>query len=142
MGTFGIDGCEDSLLDWIRSYSDLIYESDIRSWLGRMLFSGEEATKQAKVLSGGERVRCMLCKMMLSGAYVLMLDEPTDHLDLESIASLNDALIRYPETILFSSHDHQFVETVADRLIDVTPGRFYDKQIRFDEYLQEMHENA
>lgn len=133
------DDCEDSLLDWIRSYSDLIYESDIRSWLGRMLFSGEEAAKQAKVLSGGERVRCMLCKMMLSGANVLILDEPTDHLDLESIASLNDALIRYPETILFSSHDHQFVETVADRLIDVTPGEFYDKQIRFDAYLQELH---
>lgn len=134
--------CSDSLLDWIRRYSDLIYESDIRSWLGRMLFSGEEAAKQAKVLSGGERVRCMLCKMMLSGANVLLLDEPTDHLDLESIASLNDALIRYPETILFSSHDHQFVETVADRLIDVTPGQFYDKQIRFDEYLQELHENV
>ena len=136
------DDCNESLLDWIRRYSDLIYESDIRSWLGRMLFSGEEAAKQAKVLSGGERVRCMLCKMMLSGANVLLLDEPTDHLDLESIASLNDALIRYPETILFSSHDHQFVETVADRLIDVTPGQFYDKQIRFDEYLQELHENA
>ncbi len=132
------DNCDYDLLDWIRAYSDLIYESDIRSWLGRMLFSGEEATKKAKVLSGGERVRCMLCKMMLSGANVLLLDEPTNHLDLESIASLNDALIRYPETILFTSHDHQFVDTIADRLIDVTPGRFYDKQIRFDEYLQEQ----
>ena len=136
------DNCDYDLLDWIRAYSDLIYESDIRSWLGRMLFSGEEATKQAKVLSGGERVRCMLCKMMLSGANVLILDEPTNHLDLESIASLNDGLIRYPETILFTSHDHQFVETVADRLINVTPGEFYDKQIRFDEYLLELHEKA
>lgn len=134
------DGCSDSLLDWIRSYSDLIYEADIRSWLGRMLFSGEEAKKPAQVLSGGERVRCMLCRMMLSGANVLILDEPTNHLDLESITALNDALKRYPETIMFTSHDHQFVQTVADRLIDVTPGHFVDKQMNFDEYLLSIHE--
>lgn len=131
------DGCDDSLLDWIRNYSDLIYEADIRSWLGRMMFSGEEATKKAKVLSGGERVRCMLCKMMLSGANVLVLDEPTNHLDLESIKSLNDGLIKYPETLLFTSHDHEFVQTIADRIIDVTTGSFFDKTMSYDEYIEE-----
>lgn len=134
------DGCDKTLLDWIRGYSDLIYDADIRSWLGRMMFSGEEATKHANVLSGGERVRCMLCKMMLSGANVLILDEPTNHLDLESIKSLNDGLIRYTETILFSSHDHQFVDSIADRIIDVTSGSFYDKVITYDEYLAEKAE--
>lgn len=134
------DGCEDSLIDWVRNYSNLVFEADIRSWLGRMMFSGEEATKKANVLSGGERVRCMLCKMMLSGANVLLLDEPTNYLDLESIASLNDGLIKYPETILFTSHDHQFVETVADRIIDVTPGHFFDEAITFDEYVEKTSE--
>ncbi len=132
------DGCEDSLTDWIRRYSDLVFETDVRGWLGRMMFSGEEATKKAKVLSGGERVRCMLCKMMLSGANVLLLDEPTNHLDLESIASLNEGLTKYPESVIFTSHDHQLVQTVANRLIDVTPGQFYDKRITYDEYLEEQ----
>ncbi len=132
------DGVEDSLIDWLRRYSDLVFESDVRSWLGRMMFSGDEATKKAKVLSGGERVRCMLCKMMLSGANVLILDEPTNHLDLESIASLNDGLIKYPQTLLFTSHDHQFVQTIADRVIDITTGSHYDKKITFDEYLEEQ----
>ena len=132
------DGCEDSLIDWLRSYSNLVFESDVRSWLGRMMFSGDEALKKAKVLSGGERVRCMLCKMMLSGANVLIFDEPTNHLDLESIASLNDGIIKYPETVLFTSHDHQFVQTIADRVIDVTTGNHYDKKITFDEYLAEL----
>lgn len=132
------DGCEDTLIDWLRRYSNLVFESDVRSWLGRMLFSGEEAAKQAKVLSGGERVRCMLCKMMLSGANVLLFDEPTNHLDLESIASLNDGVIRFPETVLFTSHDHQFVQTIANRIIDVTAGSFYDKSETFDEYLESM----
>ena len=132
------DGCEDSLIDWLRRYSNLIFESDVRSWLGRMLFSGEEAVKKAKVLSGGERVRCMLCKMMLSGANVLILDEPTNHLDLESIASLNEGVIKFPETVLFTSHDHQFTQTIANRIIDVTAGRFYDKVTTFDEYIEEQ----
>ncbi len=131
------DGVEDSLIDWLRKYSDLVFESDVRSWLGRMMFSGDEALKKAKVLSGGERVRCMLCKMMLSGANVLILDEPTNHLDLESIASLNDGLIKYPQTLLFTSHDHQFVQTIADRIIDISPESRYDKKITFDEYLEE-----
>ena len=132
------DGVEDSLTDWIRRYSDLVFETDVRGWLGRMMFSGEEATKKAKVLSGGERVRCMLCKMMLSGANVLLLDEPTNHLDLESIASLNDGLTKFTESIIFTSHDHQFIQTIADRLIDVTPGNFFDKKITYDEYLEEL----
>ncbi len=132
------DGVEENLIDWLRGYSNLVFESDVRSWLGRMMFSGDEALKKAKVLSGGERVRCMLCKMMLSGANVLIFDEPTNHLDLESIASLNDGLIKYPQTILFTSHDHQFVQTVADRIIDITSGSRYDKKVTYDEYLDEM----
>lgn len=131
------DGCDDSLLDWIRRYSDLVFESDVRGWLGRMMFSGEEATKKASVLSGGERVRCMLCKMMLSGANVLILDEPTNHLDLESIAALNDGLKKFPGTILFTSHDHQLVQTVADRIIKIDEEGFYDKKQTYDEYLEE-----
>lgn len=132
------DGVEDNLIDWLRNYSDLVFESDVRSWLGRMMFSGDDALKKAKVLSGGERVRCMLCKMMLSGANVLIFDEPTNHLDLESIASLNDGLIKFPQTILFTSHDHQFVQTIADRIIDVTTGSHYDKKLTYDEYLESL----
>ncbi len=131
------DGCEDNLLDWIRRYSDLVFETDVRGWLGRMMFSGEEATKKASVLSGGERVRCMLCKMMLSGANVLILDEPTNHLDLESIAALNEGLAKFPGAILFTSHDHQLVQTVADRIIKIDEEGFYDKKQTYDEYLEE-----
>ena len=131
------DGCEDNLLDWIRRYSDLVFETDVRGWLGRMMFSGEEATKKASVLSGGERVRCMLCKMMLSGANVLILDEPTNHLDLESIAALNDGLAKFPGALLFTSHDHQLVQTVADRIIRIDEDGFYDKKQTYDEYLEE-----
>ncbi len=101
-----------------------------------MLFSGEEALKEAAVLSGGEKVRCMLAKMMLSGANVLLFDEPTNHLDLESITALNDGLINYKGTILFVSHDHQFVQTVANRIIEITPNGIIDKQITYDEYLE------
>ncbi len=132
------DGKDDSLIDWVRSYSDLVYETDVRGWLGRLLFSGDEATKSAKVLSGGERVRCMLCKMMLEASNVLILDEPTNHLDLESIQALNEGLCDFTEAILFCSHDHQFVQTIANRIIDVTPGHFYDKQTTFDEYFAEQ----
>lgn len=130
------DGVDDSLIDWLRSYSDLQFESDVRSWLGRMMFSGEEATKPAKVLSGGERVRCMLCKMMLSGANVLIFDEPTNHLDLESITSLNNALIKFKGSILFTSHDHQFVQSIADRIIEFRQDGLYDKKETYDEYLK------
>ena len=130
------DGCEMTLVEWVCNYSDLYYESDVRSWLGRLLFSGDEVYKSAAVLSGGERVRMMLCRMMLSGANVLILDEPTNHLDMESISALNDGLIRFPETLMFTSQDHQFVQTVANRIIDVTAGHFRDRQMTFDEYME------
>ncbi|MCL2194933.1 MAG: ATP-binding cassette domain-containing protein, partial [Oscillospiraceae bacterium] len=132
------DGVEDSLVDWVRRYSDLVFESDVRGWLGRLLFSGEEGVKKAKVLSGGERVRMMLIKMMLSGANVLLLDEPTNHLDLESIQSLNEGLQRFPEAVFFTSHDHQLTQTLATRVINPTPGQWYDKKGGYDVYLAEM----
>lgn len=134
------DGCELSLIDWLRQFSREQLETDIRGWLGRMLFSGEEATKKAKVLSGGERVRCMLCKMMVSGANVLILDEPTNHLDLESITALNNGLISFPGTLLFTSHDHQFVQTIADRIIEILPDRVIDRKETYDEYLASLAE--
>lgn len=134
------DGCEYSLIDWLRQFSREQLETDIRGWLGRMLFAGEEATKKASVLSGGERVRCMLCKMMVSGANVLILDEPTNHLDLESITALNNGLISFPGTLLFTSHDHQFVQTVADRIIEILPGRVIDRKETYDEYLASLAE--
>ena len=133
------DDCDDSLIDWVRNYSDLQFETDVRGWLGRLMFSGEEATKKAKVLSGGEKVRCMLIKMMLSGANVLILDEPTNHLDLESITSLNNALIKFPGAIFFTSHDHQFTQTVATRIIEFRADGVYDRVETYDEYL-EKHE--
>ena len=132
------DGLDLNLIDWLRQYSKEQYEQDIRGWLGRMLFSGDEALKKANVLSGGERVRCMLAKMMLSGANVLILDEPTNHLDLESITALNDGLTAFKGTVLFSSHDHQFVQTVANRIIEIKPGGIIDKKQTYDEYLESM----
>ncbi len=131
-----------SVIDWLRQYSVEQTETFIRGWLGRMLFSGEEALKKACVLSGGEKVRCMLSKMMLSGANVLLLDEPTNHLDLESITALNNGLMNYKGTILFVSHDHQFVQTVANRIIEITPTGLIDKRITYDEYLESDEINA
>ena len=133
------DDCDDSLIDWLRPYAKEgeQYDADIRGWLGRMLFSGEEALKPAKVLSGGERVRCMLCKMMISGANVLVLDEPTNHLDLESITALNNGLIDYKGTLLFDSQDHEFVNTIADRIIEILPNGIIDRQETFDEYIDD-----
>lgn len=130
------DGVDLNLVDWLRQYSKDQTETFLRGWLGRMLFSGEEALKKASVLSGGERVRCMLAKMMLSGANVLIFDEPTNHLDLESITALNNGLINYKGTILFVSHDHQFVQTVANRIIEITPKGLIDRYITYDEYLE------
>ena len=134
------DGVDLTLVDWLRQYTTEQLEADIRGWLGRMLFSGDEALKKANVLSGGERVRCMLCKMMLSGANVLIFDEPTNHLDLESIAALNNGLIRYPETVLFTSLDHQFVETVADRIIEISGNAYIDRKGSYDEFLSTFDE--
>jgi ATPase subunit of ABC transporter with duplicated ATPase domains len=105
-------------------------------FLGRMLFSGEEVLKKASVLSGGEKVRCMLSKMMLNGANVLLLDEPTNHLDLESITALNNGLINFKGSLLFSSHDHQFIQTIANRIFELTPNGLVDKQMSYDEYLE------
>ncbi len=130
------DQCNLSLVDWLRQFSDEKSESFIRGWLGRMLFSGEEAMKKAKVLSGGEKVRCMLSRMMLSGANVLLFDEPTNHLDLESITALNNGMINYKGSIIFTSHDHQIIQTVANRIIEITPDGIIDKQTTYDEYLE------
>ncbi|HTL47552.1 MAG TPA: ATP-binding cassette domain-containing protein [Verrucomicrobiae bacterium] len=129
-----------SLVDWLRQFSNEKDENFIRGFLGRMLFSGEESLKSARVLSGGEKVRCMLSKMMLTGSNVLILDEPTNHLDLESITALNTGMEQCKGTILFSSHDHQFVQTVANRIVEITPNGFIDRQqTTFDEYLMDEH---
>jgi ATPase subunit of ABC transporter with duplicated ATPase domains len=125
-----------SLVEWLRQYSKDETETFLRGWLGRMLFSGEEALKKACVISGGEKVRCMLAKMMLSGANTLLFDEPTNHLDLESITALNNGLMNFKGTILFVSHDHQFVQTVANRIMEITPKGLIDKQMPYDEYLE------
>jgi ATPase subunit of ABC transporter with duplicated ATPase domains len=131
------EGVDLTLVDWLRQYSPNDQsESFLRGFLGRMLFSGDEVTKKASVLSGGEKVRCMLSKMMLSGSNVLMLDEPTNHLDLESITALNNGLISFKGSMIFSSHDHQFIQTIANRIIELTPKGTVDKQISYDEYLE------
>lgn len=130
------DGVEMNLVDWLRQYSNDQDETFLRGFLGRMLFAGEEALKKASVLSGGEKVRCMLAKMMLNGANVLLFDEPTNHLDLESITALNNGLIDFDGTILFTSHDHQFIQTIANRIIEITPNGIIDKVMTYDEYLE------
>lgn len=124
-----------NLVDWLRQYSVEKDESFIRGFLGKMLFSKEEALKKTNVLSGGERVRCMLAKMMLSGANALILDGPTNHLDLESITAVNDGLVRFKGTILFTSHDHEFVQTVANRIIVLNKSVVFDNYSTFDDYL-------
>lgn len=124
------------LVGWLRQFAaPKEHESFFRGFLGKMLFSGEEAMKKTSVLSGGERVRCMLSKVMLSGANVLILDEPTNHLDLESITSLNNGLIAYSEVLLFASHDHQFVSTIANRIVEITPEGINDVMMTYDELL-------
>ncbi|MFH2146115.1 MAG: ATP-binding cassette domain-containing protein [Candidatus Omnitrophota bacterium] len=125
-----------NVVDWLRQFSDNTDESFVRGFLGRMLFSGEESLKPVRVLSGGERVRCMLSSMMLAQGNVLILDEPTNHLDLESITALNRGLEKFRGTVLFSSHDHQLIQTVANRIIEITPRGYVDRQdTTFDEYL-------
>ena len=128
---------EMNLIEWLGQFSPPTEgESFARGFLGRMLFSGEEALKKTSVLSGGEKVRCMLSRMMLSGANALLLDEPTNHLDLESITALNNGLISYTEVVLFASHDHEFVSTVANRIVEITPAGIIDRVMGFDEYLE------
>lgn len=129
---------KESLIDWLRNYAQTDEEKEevnIRGFLGRMLFSGEEATKNATVLSGGEKVRCMLSRMMIAKANLLMMDEPTNHLDLESITALNNGMNDFPGIILFTSHDHELVQTVANRVIELTPNGVIDKLMPYDEYL-------
>ena len=129
--------CDDNLVEWLRQWSSDPHEAYLRGFLGRMLFSGDEVYKPVKVLSGGEKVRCMLSRMMLSGANVLMLDQPTNHLDLESIAALNNGLEAVKCNVLFSSHDHQLVQTVANRVFDFTrDGKLIDRKMTYDEYLE------
>lgn len=131
------EGCDLTLVDWMRQYSEEKAESYIRGFLGRMLFAGEDALKAAKVLSGGEKVRCMLSRMMLSGSNVLMLDQPTNHLDLESITAVNNGLIDFPGNVLFTSHDHQLVQTISNRIIEIVPEGIIDKDIPYNEYLEQ-----
>ncbi len=130
------DGCDLTLVDWLRQFSKEQYEADIRGWLGRMLFSGEDALKPARVLSGGERVRCMLSRMMLSGANVLLMDEPTNHLDLESITALNEGMTSFTGSMIFTTRDHECVQTVANRILEILPGGLIDRRDTYDEYLE------
>ncbi|MBR6470137.1 MAG: ATP-binding cassette domain-containing protein, partial [Lachnospiraceae bacterium] len=126
-----------TITDWLMGYSPVKDVTYVRGFLGRMLFPGEDGVKKLKVLSGGERVRCLLSKMMISGANVLILDEPTDHLDMESITALNNGLIKFPGVILFTSRDHQIVETTANRIMEILPeGTLIDKITTYDEYLE------
>ena len=129
-----------NLVDWLRQYAQTEEEREevfLRGFLGKMIFSGEEALKKSNVLSGGEKVRCMLSKMMMKRANILILDEPTNHLDLESIQALNNSLISFKGTVLFSTHDHEFAQTVADRIIELTPNGVIDRHMTFDEYLSD-----
>ena len=127
---------DDTIVDWLTQYSENKDATYVRGFLGRMLFAGEDGMKRVKVLSGGEKVRCMLSKMMISGANVLMLDEPTDHLDMESITALNNGMIKFPGVILFSSRDHQIVQTTANRIMEIINGQLVDKITTYDEYLE------
>jgi len=127
-----------NLVDWLRQYTKTEEERDetfVRGFLGRMLFSGEEALKSSNVLSGGEKVRCMLSRMMLQRGNALVLDEPTNHLDLESITAFNNGLKSFKGSVLFTSHDHEFTETVANRIIEITPNGLIDRMMTYDEYI-------
>ena len=128
---------DDTIVDWLTQYSEIKDATYVRGFLGRMLFAGEDGVKKVKVLSGGEKVRCMLSKLMISGANILILDEPTDHLDMEAITALNNGLIKFPGVLLFSSRDHQIVQTTANRIIELLPnGTMIDKITTYDEYLE------
>ena len=129
------ENCDLNLVQWIGQFSKEQDETFLRSWLGRMLFTGEESQKQAKVLSGGEKVRCMMAKAMLTAGNVLILDEPTNHLDLESITALNKGMINYKSPMLFTSQDHEILQTVANRIIVINGTKTFDKQCTYNEYL-------
>ena len=125
-----------NILDWLKQYSEDETETYLRGFLGRMLFSGDDVLKPVKVLSGGERVRCMLSRMMMYGANCLVLDQPTNHLDLESISAVNDGLIDFKGIVLFSSHDHQFIQTIANRIIELTDEGIIDRAMTYEEYIE------
>ena len=126
-----------NITEWLKQYSKEQDDAYVRGFLGRMLFSGDESLKKVKVLSGGEKVRCMLSKLMLSGANVLIMDDPTNHLDLEAIQSLNEALIAFPGVVLFTSHDHEFIQSVANRIVEITPNGIIDRMTAFDDYISD-----
>lgn len=126
-----------SLIDWLRQFSQEKDEVFIRGFLGKMLFSGEDSLKNCDVLSGGEKVRCMISRMMLAEANFLILDEPTNHLDLETITTMNNALIKFPGTVLFTSHDYEFTQTVANRIIEIGPNGYLDKEMKYEEFLED-----
>ena len=125
----------DTIVDWLMPFSPEKDATYVRGFLGRMLFKGDDGLKKVNVLSGGEKVRVMLSKMMMLGSNVLMLDEPTNHLDMESITSVNNGLIKFPGVVLFTSQDHQFIQTIANRIIELTPNGMIDKVTTYDEYL-------
>ncbi len=131
-----------NITDWLRQYSPEQDDAYVRGFLGRMLFTGDESLKPVKVLSGGEKVRCMLSKLMLSGANVLIMDEPTNHLDLEAITSLNEALVNFPGVVLFNSHDHEFISSIANRIVEITPKGVIDRMMNFDDYLKDEQVRA
>lgn len=131
-----------TITDWLKQYSPDQDDAYVRGFLGRMLFTGDDSLKKVKVLSGGEKVRCMLSKMMLSGANVLILDDPTNHLDLESIESLNEGLVKFSGVVLFSSHDHEFISTIANRIVEITPKGVIDRMMPFDDYLKDEQVKA
>ena len=129
--------CDASITEWLMQYTESDDETYVRSFLGRMLFSGDEALKPVRVLSGGEKVRCILSRLMLSGANCLILDEPTNHLDLEAITALNDGLVDFPGVMLFTSHDHEFVSSIANRIVEICPNGVIDRYMSFDDYLHD-----
>ena len=140
------DSCTLNLMDWLRQFSAPGFETQnetyIRGFLGRMLFSGDDVFKEVQVLSGGEKVRCMLSRMMMKEANVIMLDQPTNHLDLESITAVNNGIVDFKGTVLFSSHDHQFIETIANRIIEIKEdGSIVDKLMTYDEYIEYKQSN-
>ena len=133
------ENCDLNLVEWLGQFSKERDATFLRGWLGRMLFSGDDALKKAKVISGGERVRCMLSRMMLNSGNVLIMDEPTNHLDLESITALNNGMTNFKGTILFTSHDQEVTQTVANRIIVINKTKEFDKQITYDEYLENLY---
>ena len=128
---------EDTIVEWLTQYSPDPDPTYVRGFLGRMLFAGDDGVKKVKVLSGGEKVRCLISKMMIMGSNVLIFDDPTNHLDMESITALNNGLIKFPGVALFTSHDHQFIQTTANRIMEIVPsGQLIDKITTYDEYLE------